>query len=372
MRRTMPRGRRPGLLIAGGGIAGSLAALALAKLRPDVPFLLVGEETHFGGDRTSFLLDDALGDEEKKLAAELGEQSWTGHYAAFPGRSRKLGLACRALTPERIDCAIREALRPDQYRLDSKIVAVRDQSLLLAGGETIAAEGAIDARDTAHLSTLELGWRKSVARTLRFEAAHRVDLPVAIDATMSEGADCRFFSLLPFGDALLRIEEAVYSAASHLDPVTQGERIPAYAARRGWKGGAIEAEESDVAPIVLGGDFQAYWRLGGARVAKIGMRGGYFHPTNGCQASDGLSTALLLAGQRDFSGAALHDLFEATANAAWKRRETYRSFNRALLGGSGCRALAGLYELEAGLIARFFGERLGLLDRRKLLAVAAR
>ena len=57
----MARGRRHGVLIAGGGVAGSLAALALARLRPDVPLLLVGEEAHFGGDRTLFLLDDALG-----------------------------------------------------------------------------------------------------------------------------------------------------------------------------------------------------------------------------------------------------------------------------------------------------------------------
>jgi lycopene beta-cyclase len=360
------------LLIAGGGVAGSIAALAMAKLRPDVPFLLVGEEAHFGGDRTLFLLDDALGDEEKQLAAPLTAQAWPGHYAAFPGRSRKLGLACRALTPELIDQAVRETLRPDQYRLDSKIVAVRDQSLLLNGGETIAAEGAIDSRDTVHLSTLELGWRKSVARTVQFETAHRVDLPVAVDATMAEGTDCRFFSLLPFGETRLRIEKAVYSAAAHLDPAAQGERIPVYAARRGWKGGTVEAEESDVAPIVLGGDFQAYWRLGGARVAKLGMRGGFFHPTSGCQASDAFTAALLLARQRDFSGAALHDCFEAAANAAWKRRETYRIFNRSLLGGSGCDALAGLYALDAALIGRFFGERLGLLDRRKILGAAAR
>jgi lycopene beta-cyclase len=368
----MPRGRRQGILIAGGGVAGSLAALALAKLRPDVPLLLVGEEAHFGGDRILFLLDDALGDEEKKLVAPLTALTWTGHYVAFPGRSRKLGLACRVLTPERIDQAVREALRPDQYRLDARIVAVRDRSLLLQGGETIAAEGAIDARDAAHLSTLELGWRKSAALSVQFEAAHRVDLPVAVDSTVTSGAACRFFSLLPLGEARLRIEEVQFSASPDLDAGAAHDRILAYAAQRGWKGGTTEGEESEIAAVALGGDFQAYWRLGGARVAKLGVRGGFFHPTTGCQASDAASAALLLAAQRDFSGAALHDLFEATANAVWKRRDTYRSFNRALIGGAGCAALAGLYELDAALIGRFFGEKLGLLDRRKVLAATGR
>ena len=360
------------MLIAGGGPAGSLAAVALARLRPDVPLLLVSEEARFGGDSTLFLLDDALGPEEAKLARPLTASAWAGHYAAFPGRSRKLGLACRALTPEAIDRAVRETLRPDQYRLDAKIVAVRDQSLLLHGGETIAAEGAIDARDTSHLSTLELGWRKSVAHHLQFETAHRVDLPVAVDATMATGSDCRFYSLLPFDENRLRVEEVRFSTVPDVDTDAAAERIAPYAARRGWKGGTVEGRESDVAPVALGGDFQAYWRLGGARVAKLGIRGGFFHPTTGCPAADAFATASLLAGQRDFSGAALHDLFESAATTAWKRRETYRSFNRALLGGAGCGALAGLYGLDAALIGRFYGERLGLLDRRKVLAAAAR
>lgn len=368
----MARGRRQGILIAGGGVAASLAALALARSRPEVPLFLVGEEAHFGGDRTLFLLDEALGEEEKQLAGPMTAQSWPGHYAAFPGRSRKLGLACRALTPEAIDRAVRETLRPDQYRTEAKIVAVRDRSLLLQGGETIAAEGALDARDTAHFTNLELGWRKSLARHEQFESAHRVDLPVAVDATMARGGGCGFFSLLPFGETRLRIEEVEYSAMANVDSAAAGARIAAYAARRGWKGGSVEGEEVDTAPIALGGDFQAFWRLGGARVAKLGVRGGFFHPTTGCTASDALTTALMLASQRDFSGAALHDLFETAANAAWKRRETYRSFNRALIRGAGCDALAGLYEMDAALIGRFFGERLGLLDRRKVLAAAAR
>jgi lycopene beta-cyclase len=368
----MTRGKRQGVLIAGGGVAGSLAALALARLRPEIPLLLVAEEPRFGGDRTLFLLDDALSDAQGDLAAPLTAEGWPGHYVAFPGRSRKLKLACRAITPERIDQAVRETLRPDQYRLEARIVAVRDQSLLLQGGETIAAEGALDARETAHLSTLELGWRKSMSRILQFEAPHRVDLPVAVDATAGQAEGCVFHFLLPLGETRLIVEEVHYSASADLDADGAGERILDYVRRRGWKKGAVEGEESDVAPVALGGDFQAYWRLGGARVAKIGRRGGFFHPTTGCQAQDALATALLLAGQRDFAGAALHDMFEAAAAAAWKRRDVYRSFNRLLLAGPGCSALAALYELDPTLIARFFGEKLGMLDRRRLLAAAGR
>jgi lycopene beta-cyclase len=368
----MTRGPRYRLAIAGGGVAGSLAALVMARLRPDVSLLLVGEDAHFGGDRTLFLLDGALAPEEREIILSLGDGAWDAHYVAFPGRSRKLKLAVHAIRPERIDRALRETLLPHQYRRGAKIVAVRDQSLLLAGGETIAAEGALDARDTAHLSTLELGWRKSVARTLRFAAPHRLDLPVAADATIAPVEGCRFFFLLPFDQDLLQIEEASYAAAPDFDPEAAGARILAYAAKRGWKDGIVEAGETDVAPLALGGDFAAYWRLGGARVAKLGMRGGFFHPTTGCQGPDALRTALLLAGQRDLEGAALHDSFEAIAVQTWKKREIYHRFNRLLLQGPGCRALASLYDLDPAAIARFFGDSMGMLDRRRLLAAAAR
>jgi lycopene beta-cyclase len=113
-------------------------------------------------------------------------------------------------------------------------------------------------------------------------------------------------------------------------------------------------------------------KLGGARVAKLGLRGGFFHPTTACQAPDALRTALVLPAQRDLAGAALHDAFEAMAVAAWKKREPWHRFNRLLLQGPACRAWAALYDQDPSLIARFFGETLGLLDRRRLLAAAAR
>jgi len=368
----MPRGRKYGLLIAGGGVAGSLAALALAKLRPDLRFLLVGEESAFGGGNTLIVDDAGLGDEERALLAPLISHSWDACYAAFPGRSRKLKLIRHCLIPERIDQAVRETLRPDQYRLDAKIVAVRDRSLLLHGGETIAADGAVDARDATHLPALELGWRVSAARAFRFAAPHRVDLPVAVDATLEQKQGCRFFSLLPFSAERLLVEEVRYAAVPDVDAAAAGARIEAYAARRGWKHGVAEGEEGGALPVALGGDFTAYWRLGGARVAKLGARGGFFHPFTGCPLPDALGTALLLAGQRDFGGEALHDTFEAHAMAAWKKRDFHRSFNRRMIEGPGCAALAGLYGLDAALIARFFGEELGMLDRRKIMAAAGR
>ncbi|MEA3003616.1 MAG: lycopene beta-cyclase [Sphingomonadales bacterium] len=368
----MVKGRNHGLLIAGGGVSASLAALAMARLRPEVPLLLVPEGEGLGGRRTLLLYDESLSDEERELVAPLIAESWDSVYTAFPGRSRKLKLACHAITPERIEAALREALRPEQIRVEDKIVAVRDASLLLQGGETILGHGALDARFWSHQATLELGWRRSFGRLCRFSAPHRVDRPVIVDATLGEGKLCGFFALTPFGDRELLVERVDYGPGPEVDAAAAGAAIADYIAARGWKGGAAEHEESAAVPVALGGDFGAYWRIGGARVAKLGARGGFFHPTGGSPLPDAIRTALLLTRQRDFGGAALHDLFEAEAAALWKKREFYRGFNRLLLrDGRGCAPLAALYDMDAALIGRFEADQLGLFDRRKLMAAAA-
>ena len=46
----MARGKREGVLIAGGGVSGCLAALALVRFRPDVPLTIVEERERFGGE----------------------------------------------------------------------------------------------------------------------------------------------------------------------------------------------------------------------------------------------------------------------------------------------------------------------------------
>lgn len=363
----MPRGRNHGLLIAGAGVAGSLTALVMARLRPDVPLLLVGEETRFGGGRDLLLLDSELGDAERELLAPIISHSWDGFYVAFPGRGRKLALACHFIEAGRLDEAVREALRPDQYRLGARIVAVRESGLLLHGGEELKGDGALDARPAAPSSTLELGWRKTVSRSYAFAAPHRVDLPVAVDATVAQAEGCRFFRCVPLSDRRLRVEKVHYSGSRNLDPAAAAARIDDYVAVRGWKGGVVEAEEEAVAQsLPLGGDFAAHWRIGGARVARLGERGGFFHPVTGCLAADGARAALLLVQQRDFHGEALHDLFEGSATALWKKRDFYRGFGRLLLKSGGCEALERLYTGEAETIAAFHGDHLGLLEKRRL------
>jgi lycopene beta-cyclase len=360
----MRRGRNHGVMIAGGGVAGSVAALALARLRPESGLTLVGEEVRFGGGNGMLLLDAGIPAEAGGLLEPIVARRWDACYVALPSRSRKLRLACHFVTAEAIHLAVGDALPEGRLRT-AKVVAIRDDSLLLPGGETLAGDGALDARGWAHQTTLEIGWRHRTVRTCRFGDPHRVDLPVLADMTLESGG-CGHFTCIPIDDKTLRVERIDYSRLPD-PPGDGGDRIEDYVGRRGWQDGEPRKAESSSRPIPLGGDFAAFWRIGGARVAKLGARGGFSHPFTGSALPDALKTGLTLARQSDLAGSALHDLFEAEATALWKRREFHRTVNRLLLD-NGRDALAGLYDLDVALLERFFAEEVGLFDRRKILA----
>jgi lycopene beta-cyclase len=364
----MAKGKRDGLLIAGGGLAGSLAAIALAQKRPEVPLLLVEEGDTFGGDHVWSFYDDDIAAEHRWLAEPLISASWQGYYVAFPGQSRRFKATYNSVRSAALDAAVKGALRPDQYRLGTKVVAVRDNELVLLGGEKIKADGALDARGAANLSMLDLGWRKFAGQEFTFSAPHKVDRPVLLDATVEQHDGVRFFQCLPFTETQMLVEDCYLSDTPDL-PGDAADRLDAYLALRGWKKSGTLRKEQGALPLAMGGDFGAFWRVGGARVAKLGLRGGFFHPTTGFTLPDAVRTASLLAEQRDFTGSVLHDLFEQEGGALWRKREPYRAFNAALLRAPAQerqRMLQDFYDLDPTLISRFHSGNLGMLDRMKL------
>ena len=361
----MARGRRDGILIAGGGLAGCLAALAMARLRPEVSLLIVEEKETFGGEGFRLMFDAELDNGE--LPPPLAEHRWPGFYVAFPGFSRKLKAPLAGFAPEALHRAMIETLKPDQYRLGSKVVAVRDDALVLDSGETVKAEGAIDARGAANLSMLELLYEARIEREYQFEKPHRVDRPVLIDATLDQKG-LAFIQCFPTSKERLIVADVSVSERSTPDSQAPS-RLDHYVSLRGWQSASVEAERTTARPLPHGGDFAAFWRIGGARVAKFGLRGGFLNPLTGRAVADAVRTAQLLTEQRNFSGAVLHDVFEDQAKQLWRKREFLRGVNGALAAarpGERRAMLERIYELDASLVANLQGDKLGLLDRRRL------
>jgi lycopene beta-cyclase len=364
----MARGRRDGIVIAGGGLAGALAALAMARHRPDVPLLIIEEAETFGGTGVRTFSDAELGRDGAGLIGAEAIARWPGIYLSFPGLNRNLRIDWSGFGAVDLHRALVETLDAKQYRLGTKVVAVREDALVLDGGEEIKAESAIDARGATNLSMLDLLYEARVEREYAFAAPHRVDRPVLIDAGVSQDTGLRFMQCVPLSEDRLVVGDVLISERIQPD-AEAGERLDAYVATRGWKGGRSEGEHSQVRPLPYGGDFAAFWRLGGARVAKLGLRGGFVHPVTGRTLGDSVANAMLLTRQRDFSAGALHDLFEGEARKTWKKRELLRAVTAAFARARPEQRrdlLAALYGLSPGTIAGLNADDLGWLDRMRV------
>lgn len=357
--------------IVGGGLAGGLIALALRARHPALDVRLIEAGMSVGGNHLWSFFGSDVDAADRWIVAPLVEHDWQGYDVAFPGHARTIDASYHSVTSARLDSAVRAAMAPGALMLGRKVLAASATAVVLADGDRIEARGVIDARGPGKLSCLELGWQKFVGRELLLAEGHGATRPVVMDATVAQIDGYRFIYALPFGPRRMFLEDTYYSDTPALDRATIGARIEAYADARGWRIAAPERDEAGVLPVAIGGDFEAYWRSGGAGVAKAGMRAGLFHPTTGYSLPDAVRTAAMLAARTSFAGADLHDATHGAARAAWDARGFYRMLDAMLFKAAEpaerYRVLERFYRLDARLIGRFYAGRSTMIDKARLL-----
>ena len=356
------------MVIAGGGLAGCLTALALAKLRPELPILLVEQELRFGGNHIWSFFDSDVAPDDRWLVDPFVAARWDSYDVRFPERVRTLPTGYNSSRSELLDRVVRERLPSSCCRIGAAITEVAPDAVTI-GGERIEALAVIDARGAAQLGTLELGWQKFVGRDYRTVAPHGLERPIVMDACVDQSDGYRFVYCLPFAEDRLLIEDTYYSADAALQPKAIGDRIEAYAAAQGWALAAVEKEEVGVLPVAMGGDFDAFWPAGDGQ-ARIGLRGGFFHPTTGYSLPDAVRVALLIARQADFAGIA--GVLRTEAKRLWRERGFYRLLDRMLFRAATpaerYKVLQHFYRLPTEVIERFYAGRSTLLDKVRILS----
>ncbi|TZG27310.1 lycopene beta-cyclase CrtY [Sphingomonas montanisoli] len=360
----------PSVIIAGGGLAGCLVALALYRHRPDLDLMLIEGSDRFGGDHVWSFFDSDLTPAERAFVDDLVVASWPGNRVAFPARQRSLAGSYNSLRSERLDAVIRETLPPASLRLGVPVTRVGPTGVNLADGTILEASCVIDARGAGDMAGLDLGWQKFVGRTYCFARPHGVTLPIIMDATVDQRDGYRFVYCLPFSATEMLVEDTYYADGPALDDHAIGARIAAYVADQGWPAHKTLAEERGVLPVAMGGDVATLWE--GADVARLGLRGGFFHPTTGYSLPDAVRNALLLAEQTDMTSAGLCRLFRREAERLWRDRAFYRLLNRMLFRAAEpdrrYRVLEHFYRLDEALIGRFYAGRSTLLDKARILS----
>lgn len=357
--------------IVGGGLAGGLVALALAAKRPDLRLALIEAEPHFGGNHLWSCFPSDIEAADRWLIAPLICHAWDGHDVRFADHGRGFAQGYQSIESERLDAALRAALPPESRFTGISVDLVTPTSVRLTDGRTIAAGGVIDARGPGDLSRLDLGYQKFVGQRLDLTAPHGLTRPVIMDATVDQTDGYRFVYLLPLGPRSIFVEDTYYSTDPSLDVAMLEARIADYAAGHGWIVAAIGRSETGVLPVAMGGDFEGYWQAEGEGVAKIGLRGGFFHAMTGYSLVDAVRVACRIAAMSDLSGGALHAGLHRAAQEHWRGGRFYRLLARLLFHAAEApdrhRVLSRFYRLDPALIDRFYAGKSTVYDKLRIM-----
>lgn len=364
-------GRDIDIAILGGGLAGGLLALTLAEVRPESSLLLIERDQAFGGNHVWSCFDSDIAPEDERLIEALTVAKWEGYDVHFPGHSREIATPYRSMTGERLDARLREVLPAEALMAATDVVSASAQGLTLSDGSTIRAGGVIDARGASGLPHLTGGWQKFMGHMLKLEAPHGLSRPVVMDARVEQTDGYRFVYCLPFNATEIFVEDTYYADTPDLDQPALRKRIARYADARGWRIASVSREETGVLPVVAGGDFEAFWKVG-EPVARAGARAALIHPLTSYSLPDALRFARHIARLNNLSGAGLAKASYEWSQEHWRKGRFYRMLANLLFSAAlpqeRYRILERFYRLPTGLIERFYSGRTSRGDAVRILA----
>ena len=370
------------LVIVGGGLAGSLIALALQRHAPGCRFLVIEAGRTFGGHHRWSWFETDIAPHARKLMEGFALNGWDeGYDITFPGYGRSLPTSYRSLTSAEFHAKLIAELPAERVMLGTKAAGLDARGVTLTDGTRIAAKRVIDCRPFRASEHLAGGWQVFLGQHFRCEEPHGLTRPVIMDASVDQiapygnGAAYRFVYVLPLSPTEVFVEDTYYADQPKMDADVLKGRVAEYAHRRGWKGEVID-QEAGILPVVSGGNFaaaQAEIAIPG--VALAGARGGFSHPltsyTLPFAADNALAIAQVIAKRPDLSGEELAAFCARRAKRHWRATGYYRMLSRMLFEAAEpdkrVVVFEHFYALRGRLVERFYAGRSTWPDRLRIL-----
>jgi lycopene beta-cyclase len=361
----------PGHVIVGGGLAGGLAALALADAGRAAGVTLVEGGGTLGGDdgHTWSCHDSDLDAESRALVMPLVAHRWPHQVVRFPGRERRIDTGYMTITGERFARLVRERLERAGARvlLGARAVDVGARQVRVADGRVVEGDIVLDARGPERDGGGGRGYQKFVGLELTLTDDGPWRVPVVMDASVDQNDGFRFVYVLPFSRRHVLVEDTVYAEDGLVDTDAFSQRVVAYVEAHGARIDRVLRREVGVLPLPLDDRRQPEADRGGP--LAIGYRGGFFHGVTGYSLPEAARVAQALARTRTREEASRTLAALASERAGQRRfqRLLARLLFRALPPATRWTALDRFYRLPDETIARFYASRSTAFDRARVL-----
>ncbi len=358
------------IILVGGGLANGLIALRLRQQRPALRVLLLEADSQPGGNHTWSFHEGDITPDQHRWIAPLVAHRWQGYDVRFPRLNRTLAGEYLSITSARFAAVLTETLG-ESLQTDAVVTDITPETVTLADGTRLRASAVIDGRGYTPDKHLNTGSQSFLGQQWRLRQPHGLTRPILMDATVNQQGGYRFVYTLPISANELLIEDTHYIDAARLHLSATRQNIADYARQQGWYLESLVREEQGHLPIMLAGDFPAYWQARDKQPCS-GLRAGLFHATTGYSLPHAVALADAIAGSTEFSAAAVFSVIHRYALHQWHAQRFFRTLNRMLfLAGDADKrwqVMQRFYSLNEGLIARFYAGQLNLADKARILA----